>query len=176
MRYNGRDKWMQWWFWTMGQSLKFPQHVYNITNLLKNILGISQRILLVCKLEKMWFWYKVCNVHIVSVQVKYLWGWETNWTCNAMLVHLTLLSFIPTVVRMSLTSHYRPACVICLRKAPCFLATPSYCSSVKLVKTDVTKYQLCCMITVSLRQTCYVSIIVMCTDNNGETGPHKRQS
>jgi len=89
-------------------------------------------------------------------------------------------SFIPTVVRMSLTSSYRPACVICGCTASCFLATPSYCSSVKLVDIDVTKSQLCCIITVySLRQTCYVyvSIIVMCTgNNNGEIGSHKRQS
>jgi len=43
-----------------------------ITNLLKNILGISWRILLVCKLEIKWFWYKACNVHIVRVHVKHL--------------------------------------------------------------------------------------------------------
>jgi len=46
--------------------------MYNITNLLKNILGISWRILLVCKREIMWFWYEACNVHIVRVHVKYL--------------------------------------------------------------------------------------------------------
>jgi hypothetical protein len=152
--------------------------MYNITNLLKNILGISWRILLICKLEIMWFWY-ACNVHIDRVHVKYLWVWETNWTCTAMLPRVTLLSFKPTVVRMSLTSSYRPACVICVCIVPCFLAT-QYCSPVKLVNIDVTKYKLCCIITVySLRQTCYVyvSITVMCPgNNNGENGLHKRQS
>ena len=48
--------------------------------------------------------------------------------------------------------------LICVCIASCFfLATPSYCSSVKLVNIDVKKYQLCHIITVySLRQTCYI--------------------
>ena len=71
--------------------------------------------------------------------------------------------------RMSLTSSYRPACVICVCRLSCFLATPSYCSSVKLVNTDVTKYKLCSIRTVySSRQTSYVyvSIIVMVKPNH----------
>jgi hypothetical protein len=58
-------------------------HSMYITNLLKNILGISWRIMLVCKLEIMWFWYKACNAHIIRVHVK-------------------LLSFIPIVLRILL--------------------------------------------------------------------------
>ena len=90
--------------------------MYNITNLLKkkNIFGMIWRILLVCKQEIRWFWYKACNVYIVRVQVKYLWAWQTNWTCTAILPHVTVPSLIPTFVRMSLTSSYRPACDICV--------------------------------------------------------------
>jgi len=42
------------------------------TNLLKSNVGISRRILLVCKLEIMHFWSKACNVSVVRVYVKYL--------------------------------------------------------------------------------------------------------
>jgi len=40
------------------------------TNLLKNSFGISWIVLLVCKQEIIWFWYKASNVFIVHV--KYL--------------------------------------------------------------------------------------------------------
>ena len=121
------------------------------------------------------FWDIMENTACVqTVQMKYLWAWETNWTCTAMLAHATLLSFIPTVVRMSLTSSYRPACVICLYSI--LLLSNSFI----LQFSKISKHWCYKIPTVySLRQTCYVyvSIIVMCTDNNnGETGPHKRQS
>ena len=44
-----------------------------------------------------------CNVHIVSMHVKYLSAWETNRTGTAVLAHMQLGSFIQTVLQMSLT-------------------------------------------------------------------------